>query len=364
MKTAAAFALSLTAALAIPLPASASDEEVRCGAVLTSDVTLTEDLSCAGDGLTIGADNVTVDLAGHTVTGDGTGRGVVVGDRDGVTVHDGTVTGFRRGAELVGGGATFSRVRFVGNAVSADRVSTLALVGTRSTCLAEGVDVTNFSVLTIDRCTVHGRLSGWDTHRWTVKGSVLSNGYLRFTESGSNSFTGNVFDNFPVDLGGGSNNSLYANNVFQNAGVALVAELSIGGPNRIEDNVFRNNDYGMAFWSTFLNVSITNNAFEGNRVAGILIDPSRPVAANPYPISGNTFVNNGVTAGGAVDREGNPVRDGVHVSNSTRAPVKLERNGGTGNGGFVIWGPAGQVVDGGGNHGPCGPVADPGLNCS
>ncbi|MFD0891016.1 hypothetical protein ACFQ08_41260, partial [Streptosporangium algeriense] len=59
----AAFALSLTAALAAPFPAAVAEEEVGCGAVLTSDVTLTRDLDCAGDGLTIGADGVTVDLA-------------------------------------------------------------------------------------------------------------------------------------------------------------------------------------------------------------------------------------------------------------------------------------------------------------
>ncbi|MBB4915363.1 right-handed parallel beta-helix repeat-containing protein [Streptosporangium saharense] len=363
-KTAAAFALSLAAALAIPLPASATDDEVGCGAVLTSNVTLTQDLSCAGDGLTIGADNVTVDLAGHTVSGDGTGRGVAVGDRKGVAVRDGVISGFGLGAETVGGGVTFSRVRFVGNALSADHAASLTLVGPRSACLAEGIDVTGSSVLTIDRCTVHGRLYGSGGHGWTVRGSVLSNGHLELAESGSNVFGGNLFDGFPVNLTEGSNDNLYTDNVFTNAQVGFRAEHSTGAPNRVEGNVFKDNRYGMTFWVSFSNVSVKGNRFEGNRIAGILIDPIRFTGVTPYPVSGNTFVHNGLAAGGAVDRDGDLIRDGVHVSGTERAPVELARNGGTGNGGFVIWGPAGQVIDGGGNHGPCGPVANPGLNCS
>ncbi|MEV8632141.1 right-handed parallel beta-helix repeat-containing protein [Streptosporangium sp. NPDC051023] len=362
-KVGAAFALTLLAALGAPLPASASDDEVRCGAVLTSDVTLTGNLNCAGDALTIGANGVTVDLNGHTITGDGTGRGITLEKKADVTVQNGTITRFKLGAEATESHLTFSQVQLVGNPVKATRVSSLTLAGTPETCLAEGVDVTDFSVLTIDRCTVHGLIHGVDGRQWTVKGSTLSNGYAQLVENGSAAFTGNVFDNFPVDLVGGTNNNLYANNVFQNASVAFRAEFSMGAPNTLEDNVFRNNDFGMAFWSTFYNVSVSNNLFEGNRAAGILIDPSRTIATNPYPIIDNVFEGNGLAPNGAADRAGNPVKDGIHVAISTGTPVKLTHNSGGGNGGFVIWGPAGQVTDGGNNHGPCGPEANPGLDC-
>ncbi|MFF4417807.1 right-handed parallel beta-helix repeat-containing protein [Streptosporangium sp. NPDC001559] len=360
----AALTLALTSALAVPSPSAAAEEEVGCGAVLTSDVTLTRDLNCAGDGLTIGADGVTVDLAGHRIAGDGTGRGVAVGDRKGVAVHDGVISGFRLGAEVVGGAAVFSRVRFAGNALSADQAASLTLVGPRSACLAEGIDVTGSSVLTIDRCTVHGRLQGTNGHGWTVKGSVLSNGYLELAESGSNVFSGNLFDAFPVNLTERSNDNLYTDNVFTNAQVGFRAEHSTGAPNRVENNVFKANRYGMTFWVSFSNVSVSGNKFEGNRVAGILIDPIRFTGVTPYPVSGNTFVHNGLAPLGAVDRDGDPIKDGVHVSGTEQAPVELARNDGTDNGGFVIWGRAGEVTDGGGNRGPCGPGNDPGLNCS
>jgi parallel beta-helix repeat protein len=50
-------------------PGTASADPVSCGAVITEDTTLDVDLTdCPGPALVIGADGVTVDLAGHTVS--------------------------------------------------------------------------------------------------------------------------------------------------------------------------------------------------------------------------------------------------------------------------------------------------------
>ncbi|MBN1478330.1 right-handed parallel beta-helix repeat-containing protein, partial [Candidatus Sumerlaeota bacterium] len=79
--------------------------------VVVANLTLT-DLDT--DGITIDADDVTVDLNGHTLTGPGSaagtsGNGIRAGDgglvsRSRITVHGGTVTGFRqRGIWLFGG---------------------------------------------------------------------------------------------------------------------------------------------------------------------------------------------------------------------------------------------------------------------
>lgn len=48
-------------------------EPIRCGAVITQDVTLTHDLTCPRDGLTIAQDGVTLDLGGNTLKGPGLG---------------------------------------------------------------------------------------------------------------------------------------------------------------------------------------------------------------------------------------------------------------------------------------------------
>ena len=64
-------AAALAAATLLALStAQAFADHVHCGDVITQDTTLDSDLiDCPGDGLVIGADNVTLDLNGHTIEG-------------------------------------------------------------------------------------------------------------------------------------------------------------------------------------------------------------------------------------------------------------------------------------------------------
>ncbi len=78
-----------------------------CGQTITQDTTLDGDLTCAGNGLTISASNVTLDLGGFTISGDpSTGTGVLVVPSGGppvrnVTIKNGTIKGFSRGVNVV-----------------------------------------------------------------------------------------------------------------------------------------------------------------------------------------------------------------------------------------------------------------------
>ena len=90
-------------AMFVPLPAlGKAPVALPCGSVITSSTRLTADvLGCVGDGLVIGADGVTLDLAGHLVSGDAvedpTDVGIRVSGRHFVQVINGTVRGFSRG---------------------------------------------------------------------------------------------------------------------------------------------------------------------------------------------------------------------------------------------------------------------------
>jgi parallel beta-helix repeat protein len=113
--------------------APAQAAHLGCGDTITADATLDGDLvNCPNLGIVIGADDITLDLNGHRIDGDGapaTGCrprrelcdvGVANGGHDGVTVTNGSVREFDTGV-LVGGargnrvlGISSSRNRFFG----------------------------------------------------------------------------------------------------------------------------------------------------------------------------------------------------------------------------------------------------------
>lgn len=111
----AAIAVPCLAALAmgsvLVAPASAQ-AEVSCGDEITQDTTLTQDLGpCPGDGLIVTADNVTLDLNGHTITGPhgsdvqeqaGEAVGINLRQVSGVTVQNGEVHNFDAGVAMGG----------------------------------------------------------------------------------------------------------------------------------------------------------------------------------------------------------------------------------------------------------------------
>ena len=98
---------------------------VECGEVITQDTTLDSDVVCEGEtygvtGITIGADHLTLDLAGHTVRGEPAfqpGSNAVATDtqRTDVTVRGGTVRGFGVGINLTASDSVIERVTSLGN---------------------------------------------------------------------------------------------------------------------------------------------------------------------------------------------------------------------------------------------------------
>jgi len=71
-----------------------------CGATIVSNLQLDHDLTCAGDGLIVGADGIKIDLGGYTITGSGSGVGVGVTGRTNVTIAGGTIRNFFAGVRV------------------------------------------------------------------------------------------------------------------------------------------------------------------------------------------------------------------------------------------------------------------------
>jgi parallel beta-helix repeat protein len=79
----------MAALLALPSGAAFA-QRVSCGQVITQDTTVENDLDCSGNALVIGADNIILDLNGHSI------RGLTAIDNsaghDGVTIENGTAS--------------------------------------------------------------------------------------------------------------------------------------------------------------------------------------------------------------------------------------------------------------------------------
>jgi parallel beta-helix repeat protein len=132
---------SLDGAAAAPPPQAAA--RVACGETITKNTALVADVGpCPGDGIIIGADNITLNLNGHTISGtagpgDGNAAGVRLANRTGVTLtglpgqsgKQGTITGFDAGVFINrGSGNTIENLTIVDN-VGPANLEALPLLG-------------------------------------------------------------------------------------------------------------------------------------------------------------------------------------------------------------------------------------------
>ena len=83
---------------AFALPAEAAPATVvTCGQSITTSIRLANDLiDCPGDGLVIGADHITLDLGGHSITGVNApgSEGIADDGHAGIAVTNGTIADF------------------------------------------------------------------------------------------------------------------------------------------------------------------------------------------------------------------------------------------------------------------------------
>ena len=71
-----------------------------CGVTITGNLKLRYDLACPGDGLIAGADGITIDLNGHTISGSDTGAGIAVTGRRSLTIRGGAIRNFAAGLRV------------------------------------------------------------------------------------------------------------------------------------------------------------------------------------------------------------------------------------------------------------------------
>jgi parallel beta-helix repeat protein len=280
------------------MPASSAQaDQVFCGQVITTSVTLGNSLSgCAGDGIVIGAGGITIDLNGHSIDGVGLGVGVRNDGHDDVTVRNGRVTQFDYGLVLNPGTLrnTVSGITFAETEWSAMQLNAA------SSNQLRGNDVSAFSDIGVHL------VNGSSSNVLADNKVGLGNGESFVVESGSDSnrLEGNTVsessDN-SVRVFASANTAIVGNKIAGGSDVALMIEAAPG-------TVVQGNSIGGVGDAAVLISQGSRNVVRFNTLgqsadAGIILS-----AVGDSLVKANTMVNAGDAA--VVLRDGS---NGVRV---------------------------------------------------
>ena len=220
---------SSSSSSAVPLSTSLS-----CGQVVKQSVKLTANLDCKTDGLIVGADGITIDLNGFTLTGPGDKSskvGVMFADNDDVTVQGpGTIENFQAGALFSGGEENkISKVTFQNNEIG------IFETGAKNTAVEYNSMFDN-SIGVAAHSSSGTSLNTNIFNNNDLAGVTLVNS--AGNQLSTNTIQGSVNGIF-LD-GQSTKNNVDKNNVMNNRGVDL--NNGNGLPTNINDNVFADNN--------------------------------------------------------------------------------------------------------------------------
>lgn len=271
-KLAAAFALALLLGCTT-LVGVADAAHVTCGQVITEDTTLDADLGpCPGDGIVIGADNITLDLGGHRVLGSpspGSAQtGIVIDSRSGVRVRNGTVSGFDTGVALLrASGNTVERL-----VIRDNRCSGVLLAQASSD-----------NVIRANRIERNG-----------CAGVVISGATRTLTEA--NRIIGNAGPGVLIGAGSISfrtgPNTTSGNLIASNSGDGVfLANLTVA-QTIVRNAIVRNGENGVRIQAYSTSNTVQGNFIAGNSLNGVVIERD-PSFNHSNQILQNTAVGNG-----------------------------------------------------------------------
>ena len=217
------------ASTAAPISTSLS-----CGQVIKQSVKLTANLDCKTDGIIVGADGITIDLNGFTLSGPGEKSskvGIMFADNDEVTVQGpGTITQFQAGALFSGGEDNkISRVTFTGNEIAVFET------GSKNVVIEDNLMFEN-SIGVAAHSSSGSQLTTNLFKENDLAGVTLVNSAAN--ELSMNTIQGSVNGIFAD--GQSTDNNINSNNVLQNHGVDL--NNGNGLPTNINNNVFTDNN--------------------------------------------------------------------------------------------------------------------------
>lgn len=311
---------------------------LTCGDILVANTTLDTNLSCAGtSGVIIGADGITVDLNGFTITGTTAAFAFGVDNTGGfnnVTIRDGAISGFEQGIRAEGArnfrirrltlsGQTSShaidildsdQVRIENVSISLDTTATA--IGD-----PEGIRLESVDQVIVHSVHVDGGFIGVNFACGTCDGTELpTNGRVEdstFTNNGFGVLIANSTDARITSnrISGASSFCDFCGNIDIGAGIRLSDFLVVTG-SRISKNVVIGSAVGIKV-APSNDIRIWDNDVNANTAEGILLsdtDDSR-IERNRVHLNGG---------------------DGISLTSGSTGN-RIRRNQATGNGGTDIF---------------------------
>jgi Right handed beta helix region len=316
-------------ALVVPtLPASAAT--LACGDTVSADVVLTRNLTCVGTALHVARDTpgtIHINLAGHTLRGNGTGEGINAGEPyyshvTSLSVTGGIIAGFAKAIGTDGRSEGFTS----GGPLTIDHLR----MQNNGTWMDEDYEFTNVTNSTIINSGAAGaHVEG----RFTVQNTRLINSSVSAYSESYSYLYGDTFN------GGGfyqgdSANVIATGNTFRNCATGMeVTDVWPWGTSQIENNQFIGCRMGLDLNIMDGTITVKNNTFKYNTGNGFTFVTR---ADGHATVTGNTFRRNGGDGLAGTGYHGESI-----------AGVNVGGNKAIGNAGHGI--NAQGVTDGGGN---------------
>lgn len=289
-------------------PSRALARHLNCGDTVIVDAKLDADLiDCPGDGISIGADGVALNLNGHTIDGIGQGAGVAVRFYRGVTIENGAIREFKQGVVL-------------------DNAEEVHVRGLTLTANERGIDlaITDGSVVEKNLITgsqLDGIRLGLSSGNLIQKNQLVGNVFGIGVADGSND--NRVTKNQIIDGRVGlfvfnqcDGNSISKNEVSGNSEVGIFVDQNSNRTVFEKNNAEDNRGDGISIHSGLTGTVLVKNTSTGNGQDGIRVDsPGTSLVKNTADDNVNVGIEAvvGVFDGGGNRAEGNGVADCVNV---------------------------------------------------
>lgn len=294
----------------------------NCGDTVTESYSITSNLVCtnAGDALTINGNGITLDLAGHTISGDSvnTVRGVYNASSNNFTITSsigmGIITGFTSsGVEIAGGtsptlsnldisstgnGGAHAQLRIANT--SAPTLSNLNIHDSNSTVSTRGLSFTSTTgTHTLSNVTLTKNAG----YGWTLYGS-----------SGTINAT---------DITVTSNTEVNGSGIY---GSAVTATLQWTGINASDNN--EANSHGLYLTSCTLGTGSTiSGIFSGNKGNGVYIQSTNNLTLTSFIARDNTTGAAGTGSGVIVSAGTNNIVQYGTIANNSADGIDFSGNG-------------------------------------